>query len=379
MLFPVNVLGIAMSDKTKNTKFDWFEIFRAGKHTDSKGNTAEFSAADLQSVVNNFKPKTAPLVIGHPDQNDPAWGWAAELKIEGDKLFARADDVATDFANAVESKRFPNRSVRLVKTANGYELGHIGFLGAKPPAVGGMQWQFNASDAEAVSFEFALDDQIKSLTIDTSNAVVVLFRKLKAFFIERHGAETADNMLPDWQIDSLSGQVAIAAEEMWKERSAASQNEFNAALNAKDIELQKTQTELEQLRKEQKAVSFAASLKDAQQFVAELNSGSAPRLTKTDGVADFLAHLSSQDATFDFAAADGTTQQSNQAAWFKDFLKSLPEQTTLTQPFDKSSQVTLDAPAMAKLASDYQQSQAAQGICISLSSAMEHIKQQQKV
>jgi hypothetical protein len=370
-----------MSSKTKpkNTKFDWFEIFRAGKHTDSKGKDAEFSAADLQSVVSNFKPKTAPLVIGHPDQNDPAWGWAAELKIEGDKLFARADDVAVDFADAVESKRFPNRSVRLVKTANGYELGHIGFLGAKPPAVGGMQWQFNAADAEAVSFEFALDDQIKSLTVDTSNAVVTLFRKLKSFFIERHGAEAADNMLPDWQIDGLAGQAAVAAEEMWKERSAASQTEFNAALSAKDVELQAARTELEQLRQASKTLSFAAALTEAQQFVTELNSGTAPRLTKTDGVADFLAHLSSQDATFDFAAADGTTQQSNQAAWFKDFLKSLPEQTTLTQPFDKKTPVELDAPALAKLASDYQQSQKAQGVSITISSAMEHIKQQQKV
>lgn len=218
--------------KPKNTQFNWFEIFRAGTHTDSKGQSAEFTAADLQSVVSNFKPKTAPLVIGHPEQNDPAWGWAAELKIEGDKLFARADDVDHEFAQAVENRRYPNSSVRLVKTTNGCELGHIGFLGAKPPAVGGMQWQFNAVDAEAVSLEFALEDQIKSLTVDTSNAVVTLFRKLKSFFIERHGAETADNMLPDWHIDGLAAQATIASEEMWKARQA----EFSATLSAKEVD-----------------------------------------------------------------------------------------------------------------------------------------------
>jgi hypothetical protein len=372
--------------KPKNTQFHWFEIFRAGTHTDSKGQSAEFTAADLQSVVSNFKPKTAPLVIGHPEQNDPAWGWAAELKIEGDKLFARADDVDHEFAQAVENRRYPNRSVRLVKTANGYELGHIGFLGAKPPAVGGMQWQFNAAEAEAVSFEFALEDQINSLTLDTSHAVVRIFRKLKSFFTERHGAEEADRMLPDWEIDSLAGQAAVVGEDLYRQRLEQQQSEFSQQLSQKDVELKATQDQLAalqleklQLDQQKQQLAFSAALSDAQQFVAELNSGAAPRFTKTDGLADFLAHLSAQDVTFDFAAPDGSAQTSTQAQWLKDFLKSIPEQTVLTQPFDKTAPAVLSANDLAKLASDYQQNQHGQGVVISLSSAIEHVKQQHKV
>ncbi|MFU2508871.1 hypothetical protein [Pseudoalteromonas sp. ASV78] len=64
-----------MADKTTpNTQFDWFEVFKAGTQTDAKGVTHSFNDADLNSVVANFKPKSAPLVIGHPKMDGPAWG-----------------------------------------------------------------------------------------------------------------------------------------------------------------------------------------------------------------------------------------------------------------------------------------------------------------
>lgn len=68
--------------------------------------------------------------------------------------------MAVEFAEAVENRRYPNRSVRLVKTDNGFKLGHIGFLGAKPPALGGMAWQFNA-EATGTEFEFSLEEKYK--------------------------------------------------------------------------------------------------------------------------------------------------------------------------------------------------------------------------
>lgn len=65
---------------TSNTQFDWFEVFKAGTLTDSRGNTQTFTNADLNSVVANFTGKTASLVIGHPKMDSPVWGWASELK-----------------------------------------------------------------------------------------------------------------------------------------------------------------------------------------------------------------------------------------------------------------------------------------------------------
>ena len=127
-----------MADKTNNTSFNWFDIFRAGQHTDSKGVVTEFTEHDLESVVSNFSAKKSPLVIGHPKVDDPAWGWTSALKIVDGVLFAKAEDVCIEFAQAVEDKRYPNRSVRLNKTESGYELGHIGFLGGTAPAIDGL-------------------------------------------------------------------------------------------------------------------------------------------------------------------------------------------------------------------------------------------------
>ncbi|MBQ4838493.1 hypothetical protein [Pseudoalteromonas luteoviolacea] len=149
----------------ENTEFDWYEIFTAGTHTDSNGNTQEFTAADLDSVVTNFIPKTSPLVIGHPKTNDPAWGWVSDLKVEDGKLFAKAEYVATEFAEAVEAKRYPNRSVRLEGEPGNYFLGHVGYLGGKPPAVAGMPWQFNEESKGAV-FEFAASKRRVYLSIN---------------------------------------------------------------------------------------------------------------------------------------------------------------------------------------------------------------------
>lgn len=368
---------MSKATKPKNTRFNWFEIFRAGKHTDSKGQEQEFTAADLQSVVENFKPKQSPLVIGHPEKDDPAWGWASALKIEGDTLFAQADDVAVEFAEAVENKRYPNRSVRLVKTDNGFALGHIGFLGAKPPALGGMAWQFAASES-ATEFEFNLDEKIQVLTIDTGHAVVRMFRKIKAFFIERHGAEEADRMMPDWEIDSVATQVAVTGEELWQERLKKQETEFAAKQSETEALVTTLQNQLKEAQQTNQTLSFAAALQDANQFVASLNAGKGPRLLNTTGVAEFMASLdSAETATFEFAAADGAKTQA-QAQWFREFLQALPEQVDLTKEYEKPVLADLSATELGKLASDYQQAQEKEGVHISLSTAMNHVKQQQK-
>ena len=53
----------------------WVEIFRAGRHTDSQGRSADFTAADLDRTVSLFDPAhhEPPAVIGHPKDNAPAW------------------------------------------------------------------------------------------------------------------------------------------------------------------------------------------------------------------------------------------------------------------------------------------------------------------
>jgi len=150
-------------------------IFRAGKHTSAAGDSLEFSAADVATTAAIYDPAVsrAPIVVGHPKVDDPAYGWADRVIAENGELYAEPAEVDPQFADMVNAGRFKNISVALYppnhpqnpKPGAGYYLRHIGFLGATPPAVKGLkQAQFNGQGDGIVSFEFsAADDGADSL------------------------------------------------------------------------------------------------------------------------------------------------------------------------------------------------------------------------
>jgi len=385
-----------MANKTTpNTQFDWFEVFRAGTQTDSKGVTHNFSESDLNSVVTNFKPKSAPLVIGHPKMDDPAWGWASELKAVGGSLFAKAEDVCAEFAQAVESKRYPNRSVKLEKVPNGYQLAHIGYLGGKAPAVEGLAWQFNqANDADTLTLEFAAGD-IDNISLHTSNALTRLMSNLRSFLTDRFGSEAADKVVPHYEGEWLKEETIIAEHERAKgvegegaefSKGDAINADVNSSApppkedNAMDKEERKAlQDQIDAANAKNKELEYAQRVAAATTFInTEVNGGTAPRLTNTDGVAEFMAKLDDGDTTFEFAAADGKSQELKPAAWFEGFLKGLPEQTGLTHEFNKDDtdgENTDDsAEVLAEKALEFQQSQSSKGVTISITAALDHVK-----
>ena len=57
----------------------WIEIFKTGLHTDSNGQTQEFTAEDLDKIVQTYNTQikedasnAAPVVKGHPESNTPS-------------------------------------------------------------------------------------------------------------------------------------------------------------------------------------------------------------------------------------------------------------------------------------------------------------------
>jgi len=136
-----------------------FEIFKTGTHTNSNGVTKNFTTEDLDQIVNSYNPeeREAPLVIGHPKDNDPAFGWVEKLFRKGESLFAKTKDEDPAFVKAVKERKFPKRSISLTPDLR---LNHIGFLGAVLPAVDGLSpVKFNADD-EIISFYFEEDINI---------------------------------------------------------------------------------------------------------------------------------------------------------------------------------------------------------------------------
>lgn len=160
-------------DAPKTLAGQWIEIFRAGDYGD-KGN---WDAAKLDQVVNNYKPSfhEAPIVIGHPELNAPAYGWVEGLKRDGDVLLAKPKQVDPEFDEMVRSGKFKKRSASFYLRPEGPSLRHIGFLGAQPPDVKGL------SD---VKFDESIETAEVVFQEDSVAEDKNLFERLTAWFQE---------------------------------------------------------------------------------------------------------------------------------------------------------------------------------------------------
>lgn len=168
-----------------------------------KGHT--FTAITMAEIAASYDPalKQAPLVKGHPADDDPAYGWVVSLSADADgNLFATdAKQIDASFSEEVHGGSFKYISVSLYTptssnnpTPGRYYLKHVGFLGAKAPAVSGLR-----------PVEFSEDEGVLTLSMEAEvvRPVVRLFRRMRDWMIEQFGIEKADEVLSDWEISIL--------------------------------------------------------------------------------------------------------------------------------------------------------------------------------
>lgn len=119
---------------------DWIEIFRGGPQTDSRGRTHDGDAI-IHKAVANFDPSVhePPLVIGHPKDNAPAFGWVKGLKETANSgiktLWGKFQQVVPQVNDAAKQGLYKKRSASFYPDGR---LRHVGLLGAAPPAVKGL-------------------------------------------------------------------------------------------------------------------------------------------------------------------------------------------------------------------------------------------------
>ncbi|MGI1671984.1 MAG: phage protease [Neptuniibacter sp.] len=336
--FPKNKLASTIAGTMDFAGFDeWFEIFRAGKQTDSKGREKEFTEADLDSIVANHNADDpAPLVVGHPKTNDPAYGWTAKLKRDGDTLFAKAKDVVSEFEDAVQQRHYRKRSVSITPDGNGgYSLRHIGFLGAMPPAVSGLADMAFSDNEQSVTYEFSIEDAVQESAWGLSS-VTQLLRKMREWIISEHDIETADQVMPDYQINSLQHSVTAMNEHLGDEQRFSADNDSQDS----DQETQEmsnfSQEDLDKAAKQEKDRADAAEAKlknmqfqqrqdSAQSLVDSLVTEGKLLPAQTEGLANFMATLAEQEGTFEFSSGDDTVQKSPYD-FAEQLLKSLGKQ-----------------------------------------------------
>ncbi len=190
-------------------------ILPAGRHVALDGRPVEFTEAILQEIAATYDPalSEAPLVIGHPKLNAPAYGWAKGLEVREGMLYAEPHQVVPEFAEAANRKMYKKRSASVYlpdspgnPVPGKHYLRHIGFLGAVPPAIKGIpDAPFNfAEDDGALAIEFAEAPYAVTGLTD-------ILRRLRDFFVEREGAERADQLIPQWQLSSIEEDARRAS------------------------------------------------------------------------------------------------------------------------------------------------------------------------
>ncbi len=172
----------------------WIDVCRTGNWRDVRGHDVRIDEGRLDAIVASLRDADpAPVVVGHPETDAPAFAWVESLRRVGDRLQAKLRDVAPEFREAVEAGRYAKRSIAL----RGNQLRHLGFLGAAAPAVDGLTpTQFAKTDEGVLEVvEFAAEGY---------GVIARVFRRLKNALIAEKGEEAADRIVSDFEIDMLN-------------------------------------------------------------------------------------------------------------------------------------------------------------------------------
>lgn len=165
--------------------------FRAGTHTDMNGKQLTFNREHLIATANAYNPSSheAPIVIGHPQTDTPAYGWIERFEVVGDELIAFPVQVEPVFGEMVDAGRFKKISMSFYEPNNPanpkkgvWYPKHVGFLGAMPPAIKGLKpIEFSENDGAIFTAEFA--DGFDKATGDNSDLMSGLAKGLQAFLL----------------------------------------------------------------------------------------------------------------------------------------------------------------------------------------------------
>lgn len=265
----------------------WIEVFKTGTWTDSAGNTRTWTEADLDKIANNYNPgeHEAPVVIGHPRDNAPAWGWVEALKREGNVLKAKLKQLVPEFVEMVKKGMFKKRSISLYPDLR---LRHIGFLGAQPPAVKGLaDVKFGEEEASEIALDYA--DQPS-------------------------GTPAQD---PPQKGNQNQGSTMDPLKE-FQEKLAALENklaEYSEALEKKDRELAATRQQLQKLEADKRRMMFES-------FVDGLIEAGKILPANRELVILFMETMEGA-GEFEFQEGDAVVKKPLLTV-FQEFLQSLP-------------------------------------------------------
>lgn len=365
------------------------EIFMAGTFVAENGETYSFSEADVKASAAAYNPEVfkAPIVIGHPKMEDPAYGWIQSVSFsETDgKLVALPDQVDVQFAELVNEGKFPKISTSFYPPHHPsnpvpgvYYIRHVGFLGAKAPAVKGLKTASFAADDEAdlITLNFGEGEQ------ESRWALARFMRSMRDFIIEKFGSDAADKVVPDYVVSTAEdAERAGRPEYNFSEpegKTVGTENNQNATVDFAEREAALQTREQAIADREKKIADEAAArrLGECANFVEGLVKEGKVLPVEKEKLVNFMASIG-DEATIDFSEGDGTKTE-NQAEFFRNFLSAIPARVDFSERTrDHKDDTTIDfsdPSQLATAATAYQTEQAKLGREVSVTQAVNHVK-----
>lgn len=312
------------------------QIFKAGTHTAMSGVTLAFSEADLTAMVDAYDQSLheAPIVVGHPKHDAPAYGWVKSLARVGDVLLANPTQVDPAFAEMVGAGRFKKVSASFYAPGapnnpvpETYYLRHVGFLGARPPAVKGLRdAQFADTEEGVLTLEFGD-------WADTVNAG--MWRRLRDFFIDQFGLEKADVVIPDYSVQTLEAEANKPEPDRAEAAPFPAYSEVEmpgtethgptpAELAARESALAAQETALNAREQALKDAETQARRKSISDFAERLEAEGRLLPRHRAGLVEFMA-AQTDDAVLEFGEGEAAFKGAS-LEWLKGFLADLPVQ-----------------------------------------------------
>ncbi len=355
-------------------------IFRTGTHVASNGKRLTFDDATLRASVAAYDPETheAPIVVGHPATDAPAYGWIAKVEYDDGVMRALPAQVEPQFSELVKAGRYKKISASFYEPdspANPkpgvFYLRHVGFLGAAAPAVKGLkQIEFTSDDEGVVEFAWS----------ERENAS--LWRSLRDWIIDKFSLEEADRVVPPRAVGLLEQE---AAQDKTPSFSDPEPKELPTVTGLSKAELDQRAAEIDarEAAVKQKEVDFAeqqaqseraARSKVATQYVEGLvNTGKIMPRHKA-GLVALISGLPAEPIEF----AEGDAQVTKPAPdVLREVLDALPTQIDYSErsgsdraPADPSQ---LDARVLAREARKRVNAAAAEGRSLSYTEAVNEV------
>jgi len=360
-------------------------IFKAGTHTAANGTDHTITVDDLQKAADLYSADLheAPIVVGHPTDNGPAYGWIKGLTVTNDGNFeAEPDQVDEQFAELVEKGRFKKISASFYPpespanpTPGSYYLRHVGFLGAQPPAVKGLRdAAFNEADDEYIEFEDPWD----------KGTAARLWRGIRDMLLGNTAftKDEVDQAIPGYAVEDLENSARVAIDidlnnplPAFTEGNSMTEEELKLAqekLDKEKADFAEQQTKLTTDKADFAEKAKAAKAVEIKGFVDDQIKAGKVKPAERDDMIAFMETLEANSA--DFGEGDKAT---NTLDFYKAQVEALPVLVDFKEHSKDDGHTDdgkIDAVDLSERAIAHRQRRAADGTIISASQAVSEVQ-----